>query len=241
MHLPTPAIFAHRGASHVAPENTLAAFRLAMEQRADGIELDVHLTADHEIVVIHDADLDRTTNGQGKIQDHRLADLKKLDAGDGEPIPTLEEVFSLVGDRMLLNIELKSFSKTANALPGRVLDLIQAHSLLENVILSSFAPRLLFRAKRICPQVRIGLLYTAGINGQLIKSLFTPALDPFSLHPQFSSVNARLLQQAQKKNRNILAWTVDQPEDIRSLFEMGIAGVITNEPKTAYQVRDGLR
>src|SRR5512139_1857475 len=113
--LSQPIIFAHRGASAHAPENTLAAFELALAQQADAIELDVKLSADGRVIVIHDSTVDRTTDGHGKVKDMSLADLKALDAGSffssefaGEKIPTLDEVFEAVGRRTFINIELKN-------------------------------------------------------------------------------------------------------------------------------------
>ena len=105
---PKPAIFAHRGASGSAPENTMAAFQLALQQHADGIELDVHLTADGQVVVIHDQDLSRTTNGQGMVDQLTLEELKHLDAGNGEQIPTLEEVLIQIGDQISWTIQTAS-------------------------------------------------------------------------------------------------------------------------------------
>lgn len=240
MNLQKPAIFAHRGASLSAPENTLTSFRLALEQRANGIELDVHLTADQEVVVIHDADLSRTTNGQGLVHEHSLSELKQLDAGQGESIPTLEEVFKLIGNQLIINIELKSFTRSTKHLPERVLDLVQHYGLLDNVILSSFDPKLLSHSKHLNPQVRIGLLYPSGTPWQLLKGIFTPLLKPYSLHPHFSAVTSHLLYLAKKRNRRVFAWTVNQPEDMKRLFELGIDGIITDDPQTAYQVRESL-
>ena len=103
-----PKIIAHRGASGHAPENTMAAFRLAMEQHADGIELDVMLSKDGHVVVIHDATVNRTTNGTGRVSALTLAELQTLDAGNGEHIPTLEEVLETFGDQWVINVELKN-------------------------------------------------------------------------------------------------------------------------------------
>lgn len=140
-----PLIIAHRGASALAPENTLAAFALALKQGADGIELDVMLTRDKELAVIHDASVDRTTNGNGLVAEMTLADLRKLDAGSkfspdfaGEPIPTLRQVLELTGSRILVNIELKNYAHPLDALTECVIRLVQELGLSQSVLLSSF-------------------------------------------------------------------------------------------------------
>ena len=132
--LPQPVIFAHRGASAHAPENTLAAFELALAQQADALELDVKLSADGHVVVIHDATVDRTTNGHGRVRDLSLADLKKLDAGSffsqafaGENIPTLDEVFESFGKRTFINVELTNYSTPGDALVESVCMLVKKH------------------------------------------------------------------------------------------------------------------
>ncbi len=116
-NLPKPAIIAHRGASAGAPENTLAAFRLALQQGADAIELDTKLSADGHPVVIHDQTVDRTTMSTGKVRDHTVADLNKMDVGShfdsayrGEPIPTLEDVFKAIGQHAIINVELTNYA-----------------------------------------------------------------------------------------------------------------------------------
>jgi glycerophosphoryl diester phosphodiesterase len=239
-NLPTTAIFAHRGASQDLPENTLAAFELALEQNADGIELDVHLSADREVVVIHDRDLSRTTNGSGYVDQTALSDLRLLDAGGGQRIPTLAEVIDLAADRVTLNIELKGFSTSAADLPMAVTDLINARGVMQKVIFSSFHPRLLATIRRLLPEARIGLLTTAGMTGRLVKMIYEPRLQPSSLHPHFSSVTTGYLKKAQAKGRLVLAYTVNQPEDMRHLFAMGIDGIITDDPLTARRIREEL-
>jgi len=127
-----PLIIGHRGASAHAPENTIAAFQLALKFGADAVELDAKLSADGAIVVIHDQTVDRTTNGQGKISEFSLTEIKKLDAGskfdlqfEGEAIPTLEEVFEVVGGKLLINVELTNYAMPNDDLPERVAELVK--------------------------------------------------------------------------------------------------------------------
>ena len=144
-------IIGHRGASADAPENTLAAFRRAAENGADGIELDVRLSGDGDVVVIHDATVDRTTNGQGSVASMTVAELQALDAGSGEYIPTLDEVFALFGDSFLYNVELKGSGARDRGLEAAVAELITTHNLERQVVVSSFNQFSLRRARRLLP------------------------------------------------------------------------------------------
>lgn len=224
-----PAIIAHRGASALAPENTLAAFRKAMEARADGIELDVHLSADGEVVVIHDADLSRTTNGQGKVHQTTLAELRKLDAG-GEPVPLLEEVLQILDERTFLNIELKG---SDSLLPAQVLQLVRKYSKESQVVYSSFNPRLLKKLNRLSPHASAGLLLLPGFPGKLIQWMFESRLTLWSLHPHFSLVDKAYMHRAKQKGCRVFAYTVNHPEDVYRLLNDGIDGIITDNPSAA--------
>ena len=162
-------MIAHRGASAYAPENTLAAFQLALRQGADGVELDVQLSADGEVVVCHDGSVDRTTDGHGLVAELSLAQLKQLDAGAwfgqafrGERIPTLAEVFeSLPGG--IIDVELKP-GALSSALPNKVAALITRFNLSERVIVTSFLPHYLSRIHQLLPKQAIGLLELRGIG-----------------------------------------------------------------------------
>ena len=170
----TPLIFGHRGASAYAPENTLAAFRLALGQGADGVELDVILSADGVPMVIHDDTLDRTTTGLGSVSRLTLAELKQLDAGyparfgtqfPTERIPTLAEVFAACGDQTVFNIELKHDRSPGLQLAARVVELIHASGRQERVLVSSFQFSSLGRVKALDPNLPVGLLYMAPVFG----------------------------------------------------------------------------
>src|SRR5690606_29171611 len=151
-----PLIIAHRGASAFAPENTMAAFRLAKELGADGIELDVMLSADGNLVVIHDQSVERTSNGQGKVNEMSWNELGTLDAGskfdirfNGEPIPLLEQVFEELGGHFLINVELKNYATSRDQLTEKVIDLIRKMGLIESVVLFSFNARNLLQAENL--------------------------------------------------------------------------------------------
>ncbi len=232
------AIFAHRGASAYAPENTLAAFRSAQQSQADGIEFDIHLSKDHHIIVIHDEDVSRTTNGRGKVQDLMLEEIRRLDAGQGEIVPTLPQVLDLLGDKMMLNIELKGFTGTASLLPEKVTELVHDRQINRNVIYSSFNPLLLMRTRRLAPDAKCGLLLLSGALGTVVRLIFSPFVQPWSLHPDFSSVSAQYVQRAQQKGQAVITYTVNQPEDMRQMFSLGIHGLITDDPVQAREVRE---
>ena len=175
--LPRPTIFAHRGSKNHAPENTLAAFRLAVTQGAPAIELDAKLTADGEIVVFHDRTLERTTDGTGRLQDKTLASLKELDAGSfyspafkGEPIPTLAEVFEAVGRQVFINIELTNYASPKDQLPDKVAALVERFGLQTGIMFSSFNRFALQRARQLIPGVPLGLLASPGILGAPARS-----------------------------------------------------------------------
>ncbi|HSG25766.1 MAG TPA: glycerophosphodiester phosphodiesterase family protein [Anaerolineales bacterium] len=234
------AIFAHRGASAYAPENTMAAFRSALSSRADGIELDVHLSADHQIVVIHDDDVSRTTNGQGKVHALTLEELRRLDAGQGEVIPTLLDVLELIGDQMFLNIELKRFSGSAAYLPEKVTQLVNELDLNSKVIYSSFDPMLLIRTRRSDPQAKCGLLLLEDGFGTAVRLLVSTFIKPWSLHPHYSSVSHKYLQRARLRGQAVITYTVNQPEEMQRLFNLGLQGIITDDPVQAIEVRNTL-
>lgn len=242
--LPTPAIFAHRGASAHAPENTLPAFQSALDQHADGIELDVTLSADGQVVVIHDSTIDRTTNGKGAVKRMDYAVIRQFDAGSwygetfkGTHIPTLDEVLTLVGDRIFTNIEIKPFYSPMKQLVDKVAKVVTRHSLEKRVIFSSFNPSALVMINRLLPSVPVGFLLMPGFLGALFKSLFGKSVPYRSLHPHYSAVSPKMIRDARDNGCKILAYTVNKVEDMRRLYAIGIDGIITDDPSLAIQVR----
>src|SRR6266508_2901707 len=175
--LPQPIIFAHRGASAHAPENTLAAFELALAQNADAIELDVKLSADGQAVVIHDPTVDRTTGSHGRVKKLSLAQLRSLDAGSffsekyrGEKIPTLEEVFETVGKRTFINVELTNYTTPRDQLVETACMLVKKFSLQKHVMFSSFFAANLSKTHAYLPGVPRGLLAFHGLLGAWARS-----------------------------------------------------------------------
>lgn len=222
-----PLIIGHRGASAEAPENTLAAFALAQAQGADGIEFDVQLSADGWPVVIHDSHLARTTNGQGRVQDYSVAELQGFDAGQGQTIPTLDEVFETLGPNFLYNVELKTAALRDNGLAAAVADRIQAHHLERQTIVSSFNPLAIRWARRHLTQSTwVGHLHYK--PGLAFKRLFSASQ---AVHPHHSLVNASYMAQAQKMGWRVHVWTVDDLSEAQRLVNLGVHAIITNKPK----------
>lgn len=229
-----PLVLGHRGASHAAPQNTLAAFRLAAEMGADGVELDVHLSRDGVPVVIHNDSVDATTDGKGLVRALTLAQLKALDAGArfsaqfaGERIPTLEEVLDAVGARLVVNIELKA--DQTGPLVSAVVALIQWMGMEARVWFSSFKPYALFRARAVAPELPCGLLYGPLSPGTWLLRPFTPYE---ALHPYKDMLTARAIRRAHRRGLRVFTWTLDDPAVARRLAAWGVDGIITNEPDT---------
>lgn len=225
-------VFGHRGAMASAPMNTLASFQLAYEQGADGIELDVHFSKDQQLVVLHDFTVDATTTGQGAASDFTLADLKRLDAGSwfsptfvGETIPTLDEVFDSVGDKLLMNIEIKSRFAESEALNRAVADCIGRHQMAERSLVSSFDPKLLKGFEVICPDVMMGYLHPPGRAVAWMNDVAHEAR-----HPWHEEIDAAYMTWAAKAGYFVNAWTINDTERACALKRLGVNCLITDDP-----------
>lgn len=234
--LPRPAIIAHRGASRYAPENTLPAFELAVQQGADGVELDVHLTADEHLVVIHDSTIPTPNGRHLPVAGLTLAALRTL-ASSLTLLPTLDEAFETLGSRLLINVELKTTRKTAQRLAGHVAHTIRRYRLEAAVLCSSFDPTALRALENALPEVPRGLLLP-GVP--FLDGLSLWAARPArcaSLHPHHRRVTARTIRAAHRRSQIVLAYTVNDPQQIRRLFALGIDGIFTDDPPRAQHVR----
>ncbi len=234
-----PIIFAHRGASKFAPENTLAAFRLAQRLGAPAIELDTMLTADGVPVVIHDDTIDRTTDGMGRVGNMTLSEIRKFDAGSyfskdfsGERIPTLQEVLETFKGQLLINIELKNYSSPLDLLPVKVAEMVEHVQMLDAVLFSSFQPLNLVRIQRQLPQVRLALLVEDGFWWRRLASKSFSFLSPQFINPCKSYITEEYLAEEHKNRRRVNVWTVDDPEEAGRFIKWGIDGLITNDPRT---------
>ena len=241
---PQPVIFAHRGASAHAPENTLAAFELALTQNADAIELDVKLSADGHVVVIHDPTVDRTTGGSGRVKDLSLSELRSLDAGrffsekySGEKIPTLAEVFETMGKRTFINVELTNYNTPRDQLVESVCILVRKFELQKHVMFSSFFASNLSKARAYLPGVPRGLLAWNGLLGAWARSFGFSFGRYHALHPSSKDVTSQQVQRVHRLNRRIHVWTANAADDMRRLFHWGVDGIFTDDPQLAVQVR----
>ncbi|MEI5639629.1 MULTISPECIES: glycerophosphodiester phosphodiesterase [unclassified Pseudoalteromonas] len=219
-------VLAHRGASGSYPENTLAAIQAALDVGVDGIELDVQSCAD-DYAIIHDTWLDRTTNGVGRVNQQPQSYLAQLDAGKGQGIPTLQQVFNTIGTQTDINLELKhTFSL------DKFVDYIEDHIqrgviTREQLLLSSFDHHQLLWLKQKLPWVRIGAL-TASIPVHYAQ--FAESLHAYSIHMDKNFINHEYVLDAKTRGLKVFAYTVDKQQDIELMLDLGVDGIFTNFP-----------
>lgn len=227
--------FAHRGASAVCPENTMAAFRRSLKLGATGIETDVQMTSDGGLVLIHDEELNRTTNGTGFVKDYKLRELLELDAGSwfgpefaGEPLPMLDDLLSLLQDRdTILNIELKNGIFMYPGMEEKVIAAVREFNMSGRVILSSFNHYSLAYCKSLAPEIRTGILYGEGLYRPWD---YAASLHADALHAYHYAVLPEFVTEAAEHGILYHPWTVNDPERMRSLIDAGVAGIITDYP-----------
>ncbi len=245
-------IFAHRGASGYAPENTLEAFELAAKIGADGVELDIHMTKDGELVVAHDEELHRVSNGRGFIRDMTLAELKKLRFNRTHPeyanatIPTLREAYELLKPTGLeVNTELKTSRIRYERIEAKCVQLAAETGMTERVLYSSFNSASLLLIKHMEPSARVGLLRTpiGMLNNRKV-------IDPWNLanlvgidaiHPHFSELLLyREADKAHAKGMQVNVWTVNDEADILKCLNAGADMLIGDYPDRMLRIRDAL-
>ena len=229
-----PALVAHRGASTVAPEHTLAAYEAAIAAGADALELDVHLSADGQLVVIHDARLERTTDGRGAVREHTVQELKRLDAGRwfgrrfrGQRIQTLAEVFERFRDRTAFGVELKAGSDQDPGIEERLLDLLRIYDVLDRTLVTSFDHHALRRCRELDADVRTGGLVVARL---LAPAALAPpgVLQALCLRADF--LGAAEVAAARAAGLDCYAWVVNDAATARRLQAWGVAGIVTDRP-----------
>ncbi len=222
-----PIIIAHRGASGSHPENTLLAFQKALEAGAKWFELDTQLV-DGELVVFHDDDLERTTNGRGLLRDTPLAELRLLDAGRGEKIPLLHEVLSLAAGRAKVNIELKGLGTgeaTAALLDGLF---TQKKFMPADILASSLLLSELNVFRQLMPQVKRAAIYEE-LPSELATEL--NRLDCWSVHLHKSLITDGVIKMAAQQRSKVFAWTVNEEIEFTRLVSLGVMGVFTDYPE----------
>jgi glycerophosphoryl diester phosphodiesterase len=237
-------VWAHRGFSKVAPENTMAAFNLAARAGADGVELDVQMTRDGVLVVIHDERLERTTDGGGWVKDYTWVEVKSLDAGSwfspayrGERVPSLREVLEWIRDTdMVVNIELKNSVVRYRGMEEKGVEEVERLGLERRVVFSSFNHESLRQLHLYRPQLELAALYD--------KPLFEPwnyalHLGVTGLHPHHSLVTEKMVTSCRAYGIRVRTYTVDHSNLMRRFLAVGVDAVITNLPDRLRRLRDG--
>lgn len=235
-----PLLFAHRGISSQAPENTMAAFRLAVKAGCAGIETDVHLTADGRLALIHDENTRRTTGTGGKVAEKTLAELKELDAGSWydhafteERIPELKELLELVMPTgMWLNLELKNSYVRYPGLEQAVLAELGRHGMLGRVIFSSFNHASMALVKQMEPRAETALLYDAVLHRTVAYALGCGA---GGIHPMRSNVDAAVVEECHRAGLKVRPWTVNNPAEAQRLALLGVDALISDCPGELFE------
>ena len=218
----------HRGAKGHLAENTLASFQKAIDLGVDGIELDVHLSRDGAIIVIHDETVDRTTNGKGAVVSHSLDTLKTYRIDHQFELPTLNEVFDLVNRKCLINVELKA-GETAKP----VVDLIEKYVLEKgwqytDFLISSFDWIALEKVRALHDEIPLGVLTSTDLN---LAIQFAKILKAETVHPYFHLLTAENVEAMQNENLKVFAWTINEFEDLQRIKSFGVDGIITDFPE----------
>ena len=242
---PSTLLAAHRGGSLLWPENSLLAFRNALALGADFIEFDVHLSRDGEVVVIHDATLDRTTTGSGSVKDRTVAELKALRLKDRagavtpETVPTLDEVAAMAAQakrRMLLEIKVDASKARYPGIEEKVLAILDRHAMATSTVVMSFEVSTWRRVRELRPDVATCALYSARMLG---RSSLTTELDALRaagvgfIGVEHTAVDAAAVAQAQRAGIGLGAWTVNDPADMKRVIGAGVAILITDQPDVA--------
>ncbi len=223
------SVYGHRGAPAEHPENTLAGFRRALELGVEGIELDVHLSKDGVPVVLHDETVDRTTNGAGAVADMTVDELKALDAGEGERIPTLAEVLDLVGDAVLVDIEVK-----ANAAGSAVLEEIKGRD--TRWVISSFDWDVLRYVRSVDAEAELWVLST-GATDEALATVDEVKASALALWQR--AIDEDIAKMLVERSVPFWPWTVNDPEQAERLLEWGAFGICTDDPARLLEALEG--
>ncbi len=231
-------IFAHRGASKIAPENTLVAIQKAIEFGADYSELDVFQTKDGEIVLMHDEDLERTTGKKGKIWEYTLAELKNMEVGswfsaefNGEPIPTLQEAIALARGRIRLNIEVK-ISDHETDIVRKVIDIVRTENFIKDCMITSFDHDAIHMVKELAPEVFAGFIFDEDYKGDV----FGGNWDALCCNRKLA--NRVMAKKAKRKGKKLFVWTVNEPREMEKILDLGVDGIITDVPDVLREIVD---
>lgn len=230
-----PLNFAHRGFTASAPENSMAAFKAAIELGVHGIELDVRTCKTGELVVFHDPTLGRMTNGRGFIKNKTLAELKELriktqGGMTGEQLPTLKEVIELIDDRALLNVEIKTNGLPKNGIENKVVEVLRHYGIEDKTIISSFNPLVMRRISKIDNQLLTGLLIDKSFKGRRAEILLTKFSGAKAIHLEKSLAKETFIKKVQTLGFYCIVWGVNDPAAMERLTNMGVEAIITDKP-----------
>ncbi|UAC47998.1 glycerophosphodiester phosphodiesterase [Bacillus aquiflavi] len=236
-------IFAHRGSKGTHPENTSAAFKEAVRLGVDGIELDVHLTKDNELVVIHDETVDRTTNGSGYVKEMTLAEIKSLDAGswfsskfESETIPTLSEVLELLKDtKKILNIEIKNDLVHYEGIEAKVLAEIEKYSYKDRIIVSSFNHQSIAKIKKQDKEIETALLTMIELDDPV---QYANKLGAAAIHVYEPVAFSNMTKNVMENNLPVRTFTINDEKKMKQLISNGISAIMTDYPEKAMAIRD---
>jgi glycerophosphoryl diester phosphodiesterase len=233
-------VTAHRGASGLAPENTLSSVKKAMALGADFSEIDVQETADGQLILLHDGTLDRTSNSIGSIWEMKYADLKDVDVGTwfsaefvGEPISTLEEIIDAVNGKMKLNIELK-MNGHQKKLTELTVDLVTKKNFIDQCIMTSFDREAVRKVKQINPKIKTGYIFSKFPESE---DIYKGEFDLFSINKKL--VTQELVDKAHQNGKEVHVWTVNKKEDMKTLIGYGVDSIITNYPNILIEILKG--
>ena len=233
-----PLIFCHRGARRHAPENSISAFRKAIDMDIDGVEFDVMSTSDGLPVVVHDDDLTRLTGRHIHVSKTPYVDLKDIDIGNkhnayftGEYIPTLKETLDVFrGTDLTLNIEIKRQGKKNRSFLGNVIQTIRDFSMEDRVVVSSFSREIVYQVGRLAPEIERMLLVNPGAFLFLDIFVFANMLAVRGLNPHIRLLNGYIMKYARLRGFKVFTWTVNTPEEIQKALRLGVDGIITDDP-----------
>ena len=235
-----PIVSGHRGASGLAPENTLAAVRKAMDLGATMTEIDVHLTRDGRVVLMHDDSLHRTTDGNGLVVEKTLVEIKTLDAGSWfdkayapEPVPTLDEVMDLVRDKMKLNIEIK-ISGLEPDIAERTIAVIRDNEFSDQCMITSFDRSTVEKVNVLAPDIRTGWIFSK-VPG---PEVFGGTWEVLSVNHK--SVTPEFMENARAANKQVYVWTVNEPGTMKSMITLGVDAILTDYPDRLIEVLNQL-
>lgn len=233
----------HRGASRYAPENTLAAFRRALEDQAPAVECDVRRTRDGHLVVIHDASVDRTTDGRGFVGSLTLDALRRLEAGrwfgpewTGERIPLLDEVLELVRGRALIKVEIKNNPRPADGIERQVVDAVRRHGMEDDSFVMSFDHRAVRAVRSTAPRVATGIIYAARLADPVAAAR---AAEADALCVQWEYLDGDVVALARGAGLGIFTWTVDDETEFKRCLALGIDGVSSNDTRLIARLGPG--